>query len=111
VVNINQGDVIKLSFNPQRGHEQAGFRPAIVVSNRLMNNRMSLVYLCPVTHTNRNNPFHYELKGYDFVDGFVMCEQMKSLDINSRTFIKIGKLNDDDVEQILNRIEMLIEKE
>ncbi len=111
MVNVKQGDVLKITFNPQKGHEQAGYRPAIVVSNKLMNDKFNVVYLCPVTHTNRNNPFHYELKGYEFVDGFVMCEQMKSMDINSRGYNKIGVLNDTDLNEILQRIEMFIEKE
>ena len=111
MVRLKQGDVVKVSFDPQKGHEQAGYRPAVVVSNRLMNDRISLVYMCPVTHTNRNNPFHYELKGYSFVDGYVMCDQMKSMDINSRNITKIGELKDSDICEILDRIEMLLEKE
>ncbi len=108
---VKQGVVLKISFDPQQGHEQAGYRPAIVISNKIMNNRFSVVYACPVTHTIKNNPFHYELKGYDFIDGFVMCEQMKSMDIQERGYRKIGRLNDDDICEILERIEMLIEKE
>lgn len=111
MVKLKQGDVVKVSFDPQMGHEQAGYRPAVVVSNRLMNDRLSLVYMCPVTHTNRNNPFHYELKGYSFANGYVMCDQMKSMDINSRIFMKIGSLKDADIREIISRIEMLIEKE
>lgn len=111
MVNVKQGDVLKITFNPQKGHEQAGFRPAVVVSNKLMNNRFNVVYLCPITHTNRNNPFHYKLTGYSFIDGFVMCEQMKSMDIKSRGYSKLGSLNDLDLNEILRRIEMLIEKE
>ena len=111
MVKLKQGDVVKVSFDPQMGHEQAGYRPAVVISNRLMNDRLSLVYMCPVTHTNRSNPFHYELKGYPFADGYVMCDQMKSMDINSRVFTKIGSLKDADIREIISRIEMLIEKE
>ena len=111
MVKLKQGDVVKISFNPQVGHEQAGYRPAVVVSNRLMNERISLAYMCPVTHTNRNNPFHYELKGYEFVDGFVMCDQIKSMDINAREITKIGSLKDSDICEILDRISMLLEKE
>lgn len=111
MVKLKQGDVVKVSFDPQKGHEQAGYRPAIVVSNRLMNDRLSLVYMCPVTHTDRNNPFHYELKGYSFVNGCVMCDQMKSMDTNSRTITKIGSLKEADIREIISRIGMLIEKE
>ncbi|MBR1743586.1 MAG: type II toxin-antitoxin system PemK/MazF family toxin [Lachnospiraceae bacterium] len=108
---VKQGDVLKIGFNPQRGHEQAGFRPAVVISNRLLNDRLTLAFLCPVTHTKRNNPFHYELTGYDFVDGFVMCDQLKTMDLQARRYDIIGHLRDEDTKNIIERVEMLIEKE
>ena len=111
MVRLKQGDVIKVSFNPQQGHEQAGYRPAIIVSNKIMNDHTTVVYACPVTHTNRHSPFHIELKNYVFVDGFVMCEQMKCMDISARNCVKVGELNEADVIQIIDRIDMLIEKE
>ena len=111
MVKLKQGDVVVISFDPQKGHEQAGNRPAVVVSNRIMNDHFSVVFLCPVTHTNRNNPFHYELKDYDFVDGYVLCDQMRSIDVKARTFHRIGALKDADTAEIIRRIEMLIEKE
>jgi len=111
MVKLKQGDVVKVSFDPQKGHEQAGYRPAVVVSNRLLNDRISLAFMCPVTHTDRSNPFHYKLEGYSFVDGFVMCDQIKSMDINARNFTVVGRLNDEDITEIIDRIEMLIEKE
>ena len=111
MVKIKQGDVLKISFEPQKGHEQAGYRPAVVVSNRLMNNRVSIAFLCPVTHTDRHNPFHYELNGYPFVDGFVMCDQLKTMDVLARECKIIGHLSESDIIEIIRRIEMLIEKE
>ncbi len=111
VNNVRQGNVLKINFNPQRGHEQAGYRPAIVVSNRILNDKVPLVFLCPVTHTKRNNPFHYELNGYGFVDGFVMCDQLKTMDLSAREYVVVGTLSERDTSEILNRIEMLIEKE
>lgn len=108
---VNQGDVLKINFNPQKGHEQAGCRPAVVVSNKLLNSKLTLAFLCPVTHTNRNNPFHYVLSDYSFIDGFVMCDQLKTMDLRAREYSVIGSLRDDDIKEILDRIEMLIEKE
>ena len=108
---VNQGDVLKISFDPQKGHEQAGFRPAVVVSNKLLNSKLTLALLCPVTHTRRNNPFHYMLSDYDFIDGFVMCDQLKTMDLCARNYSVLGRLRDDDISAILDRIEMLIEKE
>ena len=48
---VKQGDIVKLSFNPQKGHEQAGFRPAVVVSNDVFNRNAKLAILCPITNT------------------------------------------------------------
>ncbi len=109
---IKQGDVVKVCFNPQLGHEQAGFRPAVVVNNRLLNqDKIVLAFLCPVTHTDRHNPFHYKLDGYDFVDGFVMCDQIKAMDLTAREYRLAGHLREQDISQIVERVEMLIEKE
>ncbi len=108
---VKQGDVLKINFNPQKGHEQAGFRPAIVVSNKLLNDKATIAFLCPITHTDRKNPFHYQLCGYDFVDGFVMCDQLKTMDLSARKFSIEGSLKDKDIEEIISRIEMLVEKE
>ena len=108
---VNQGDIVKINFNPQKGHEQAGYRPAVIISNKLINIKTSLAFLCPITHTNCKNPFHYELKNYDFVDGFVMCDQVKTMDLNAGDYKVIGTLSDADISEIITRVEMLIEKE
>lgn len=111
MVRFQQGDVVKVSFDPTKGHEQRGYRPAVVVSNRIMHDRMSFIYMCPITHTDRNNAFHYMLEGYDFVDGFVMCDQLKSMDTSARNISKIGSLIGHDLDEILDRIGMLLENE
>ena len=108
---VNQGDVLKINFNPQKGHEQAGYRPAIVVNNKLLSKKTTLAFLCPVTHTNRKNPFHYKIDGYDFIDGYVMCDQIKTMDLRARDFKIVGRLDDGDVRSIIERIEMLLEFE
>lgn len=48
---VKQGDIIKINFNPQVGHEQAGYRPAIVVSNNFFNEKTNLTIVCPITNT------------------------------------------------------------
>ena len=113
---IRQGDVMIIDFNPQAGHEQAGHeqagrRPAVVISNHLMNDHFPVIMACPITHTKRNNPFHVELVGYDFVDGYVMCDQVKTMDARSRNYRTVGRLKEDDIGTVLERVEMLIEKE
>ena len=79
-----QGDLVALDFDPQSGHEQRGRRPALVVSKEAFNRATGLAICCPITNTNRDVPFHIPLTGRASLTGFVMCEQVKSLDFRSR---------------------------
>lgn len=87
-----KGDFIALSFDPQSGHEQKGRRPALVISNTLFNQATGLVIVCPLTTTDRKIPFHLPLPTDSSLKGFVMVEQVKSVDYRTRkaTFIEIA---------------------
>ena len=50
---VKQGDIIKINFNPNKGHEQAGYRPALVVSNNIYNNQTKMTIVCPITNTTK----------------------------------------------------------
>ena len=78
------GAIVKMNFTPQAGHEQAGWRPAIIVSNDVLNMHSNMIMVCPITHTDRGNPFHIKLNGTEKTDGFIMCDQLKMADINAR---------------------------
>ena len=58
---VKQGDIIKVSFNPQMGHEQAGYRPALVVSNDIFQAQTKLAVVCPITNTDNKFPLHVSL--------------------------------------------------
>jgi mRNA interferase MazF len=79
-----QGDLVALDFDPQSGHEQKGRRPALVISKDIFNKATGLAICCPVTNTDRRVPFHVPITGRTSLTGFVMCEQVKSLDYRSR---------------------------
>ncbi len=79
-----KGDFISLSFDPQSGHEQKGRRPAFVISNSLFNQKTGRAMVCPITKTNRKYPFHVKIPENDFIVGFVMVDQIKSVDFISR---------------------------
>lgn len=79
-----RGDLITLSFDPQAGHEQKGGRPALVISNDLFNRHTGLAIVCPITRTDRGFPFHLPLPEAATLTGFVMAEQVKSIDYRSR---------------------------
>jgi len=96
-----KGDFIALDFDPQSGHEQQGRRPALVVSNYLFNRRTGLVMACPVTRTDRKYPFHVAIPAGVSVSGFVMVDQIKSLDFRSRHAKRIGKAPDALIDEVL----------
>ncbi|RIK86183.1 MAG: mRNA-degrading endonuclease [Planctomycetota bacterium] len=79
-----QGDFVILTFDPQSGHEQKGRRPALVVSKTLFNKHTGLAILCPITNTSRGYPFHVAVPDESKLTGFVMVEQIKSVDFGSR---------------------------
>jgi len=79
-----QGDIITITFDPQSGHEQKGRRPALVVSRELFNQSTGLAIVCPVTNTERGFPFHVPIPKGSGLTGFIMVEQVKSVDYRSR---------------------------
>ena len=86
-----KGDFIAVTLDPESGHEQRGRRPALVVSNTLFNNKQVWPIVCPVTNTDRGYPFHVAITGSPQVAGFVMVEQVKSIDFQARKAKQIGK--------------------
>jgi mRNA interferase MazF len=97
-----KGDLIAVSFNPQSGHEQMGRRPALVVSNTLFNEHTGLAMVCPLTNTDREFPFHVAVPHGASVTGFVMVEQMKSIDYRARGASLIGRAPDGLLEEVLS---------
>jgi mRNA interferase MazF len=84
MVNYKQGDIIIMDFDPQKGHEQSGRRPALVLSNNILNQHSSVALVCPITNTNKKHPFHIELDKRTDTTGVVLCDQATMLDIKAR---------------------------
>lgn len=84
VKRFKKGDIVYLNFNPQKGHEQQGRRPAIVVTNDLYNKMCNLTFVCPITSTDNKHPFHVPLNNQTKTHGVIMCEQLKALDLSMR---------------------------
>lgn len=85
-----KGDFVTLTFDPQSGHEQKGRRPALVISNDLFNKHTGMAIVCPLTSTQRGYPFHVAVKDNPDIHGFIMVEQVKSIDYNTRKAKCIG---------------------
>lgn len=102
-----QGDIVALTFDPQSGHEQKGRRPALIVSNQIFNKHLGLAFACPITNTKRDFPFHIEVNSPN-ITGFVMTEQLKSIDYNARNMKFIEKANQETISQVLGIIDSII---
>ena len=84
--NPEQGDIIKINFNPSIGHEQQGYRPAIVISNPLVSKFANIWICCPISHTKRDYPYYLKLPDSYISDGKILIDQVKALDLTVRDF-------------------------
>ncbi len=80
----DRGDIVRLTFDPQSGHEQAGRRPAVILSPKAYNARVGLALFCPVTSKAKGYPFEVPLPEHLAVSGVVLADQVKSLDWRAR---------------------------
>ena len=103
-----KGDFVALTFDPQSGHEQKGRRPALVLSNTLFNERTGLAIVCPITNSDRGFPFHIAIVDDPKVTGFVMVEQIKSIDFRARKAKRIGKASDGLLDEVLSILDACI---
>ena len=106
-----QGDIIYLDFDPQAGHEQKGRRPALVVSNLTYNKITKMALVCPITNTNRNFPLHVPLDLSTQTTGYIMCEQVKALDISVRNASLKEKAPNNIVQEVFDILYGIIEIE
>lgn len=97
-----QGDFISLSFDPQAGHEQKGRRPAFVISKTLFNQHTGLAIVCPLTNTDRKIPFHVPVPVTTSLTGFIMIEQVKSIDYKARKARFIKSASEDLLSEVLS---------
>lgn len=79
----DRGDIVWLTFNPQAGHEQAGRRPALILTPASYNRVTGLVLACPITNRPKSYPFEVPLVGTR-ISGVVLSDHVKSLDWHAR---------------------------
>jgi len=103
-----QGDIIAITLDPQSGHEQKGRRPAYVVSKELFNRSTGLAIVCPITNTDRAFPFHVPVPKDSKLTGFIMVEQVKSVDFHSRQAKRIERGNDELLSNVLSILDACI---
>src|SRR6266508_5070859 len=104
-----RGDLVWLQFNPQAGHEQAGHRPALVISPYSYNRRVGLAVCCPVTSQVKGYPFEVVLPKRAGVEGAVLSDQVKSLDWRVRKARRIGSVPGDVLRETVGKILALVD--
>jgi mRNA interferase MazF len=104
-----RGDVVWLEFNPQAGSEQAGHRPALVISPESYNRKVGLALVCPITSRVKGYPFEVELPRGLEAEGAILCDQVKSLDWRVRHATSLGSVPNSVMHEVTARILTLVD--
>jgi mRNA interferase MazF len=102
------GDLVWLTFDPQAGHEQAGRRPALVLSPKPYNQKSGLALVCPVTSHVKGYPFEVPVPGGCGVKGVILSDHVKSLDWKARRAEKIFRVPPATLNEVLARLAPLL---
>jgi len=100
------GDVVWLNFTPHAGNEQAGHRPALVLSPAAYNDKTGLVICCPLTTRIKNYPFEVPLRGSPA--SVVLADQVKSFDWRARKAVRKGRASASELAEVRAKIGALI---
>jgi mRNA interferase MazF len=103
------GDLIWLDFTPQTGREQAGRRPALVLTPRKYNEKTSLAVVCPITSQAKGYPFEVALPPTNRIQGAILSDHLKSLDWRQRNAQKAGKTSAPILAKVLETIATLLQ--
>lgn len=104
----DRGDVVKIDFDPQIGHEQKGRRPALVISPQAYNDKVGLAIVCPITEEVKGFPFEVAVPKRADLRGVILSDQIKSMDWKARNAARICTLADSIVRDVLDRIAPLL---
>jgi len=104
----DRGDVIWITLHPQSGHEQAGRRPAVVLSPAAYNGKVGLAVLCPVTRQAKGYPFEVHIPGGLNVQGVILADQIKNLDWRARRADFACQLPEATIAEVLRRLNTLL---
>ena len=105
-----RGDVVWIMLNPQAGHEQAGRRPAVVLSPDAYNGKVGLAILCPITSQIKGYPFEVIVPADLPVTGAILSDQVKSLDWRARNAELICTLPSRTMSEVLQKLGSLLSR-
>ncbi len=102
-----RGDLVWLEFDPQSGHEQRGRRPALVISHGRYNEKAGLALVCPITSKSKNYAFEVPIAKQS-IQGSILADQVKSLDWSARNAEFIERVDNTELNAVVERVEALI---
>jgi len=102
------GDFVWLTFDPQAGREQAGRRPALVLSPRIYNAKSGLALACPITNQAKGYPFEVAVPAGHGASGVILADHVKSVDWKARRAERLGHCPDDVIDEVRARLAPLL---
>ena len=102
------GDLVWLTFDPQSGREQAGRRPALVLSPRIYNARAGLLLACPITNHSKGYPFEVDVPSGVGITGVILVDHLKSVDWKARHAERLGHCSDEAMETVRAKLAPLL---
>jgi len=103
-----RGEIIWLTFTPQAGQEQAGRRPALVLSPASYNGKVGLALLCPITRQAKGYPFEVGLPSGLRIEGVILADQVKSLDWRAREAERVGRVPAATLDEVTQKVLTLL---
>ena len=103
-----QGDIVWLNFSPQAGHEQAGKRPALIISPSEYNRKAGLAVCCPITNQAKGYPFEVRIPANLPITGVILSDHLKSLDWRARSAEHVCRIQQVTFEEVLGKVGALL---
>lgn len=107
----NRGDIVWVSFSPQVGHEQAGHRPALIVSPEPYNRKTGLALFCPISSHEKGYPFEVKIPDGLKVSGVVLADHVKNFDWRARNIKFCAHMPVAAIEEVIEKLKALIDAE
>ena len=106
-----KGDIVFLQFNPQKGREQAGVRPAFVLTPGRYNERVGLMIACPITSVSKGYPFEVPLPSHLRTHGVILADHVRSIDWRERKPKFVEHTSENVVERVFEKLTLLLKSE
>lgn len=104
---IKQGDIVSINFSPTQGHEQSGYRLALIISNNDYSKIMGLHVVCPITSNTKVFPSHVLLDSRTKTNGAILCEHIRTVDLSARPHKKLESCPKDILEKTIKIVKSI----